>query len=69
MPPFQTRALNLREAFTLAKRLSLQHNFRALPDAVGATCQTGHIGDGKIFVTRVEQVTRIRTSESGADAV
>ena len=31
--------------------------------------QTGHIGDGKIFVTRVEQVLRIRTGESGADAV
>lgn len=31
--------------------------------------QTGHIGDGKIFVTRVEQVIRIRTGESGADAV
>ncbi len=31
--------------------------------------QTGRIGDGKIFVTRVEQVIRIRTGEPGADAV
>jgi nitrogen regulatory protein PII len=31
--------------------------------------QTGHIGDGKIFVTLVERVIRVRTGESGADAV
>jgi len=31
--------------------------------------QTGHIGDGKIFVTLVERVVRVRTGESGADAV
>ncbi|NBR81341.1 MAG: P-II family nitrogen regulator, partial [Betaproteobacteria bacterium] len=30
---------------------------------------TGKIGDGKIFVTAVEQVLRIRTGESGAAAL
>ena len=30
---------------------------------------TGKIGDGKIFVTNLEQVIRIRTGESGPDAV
>ena len=30
---------------------------------------TGKIGDGKIFVTNLEQVIRIRTGETGADAV
>mgnify|MGYP003480239114 FL=1 len=30
---------------------------------------TGEIGDGKIFVTNLEQVIRIRTGETGADAV
>ena len=29
----------------------------------------GQIGDGKIFVTNVEQVTRIRTGETGQDAL
>ena len=33
------------------------------------TAQTGQIGDGKIFVTAVEQVVRIRTGEMGADAI
>ncbi len=30
---------------------------------------TGKIGDGKIFVTELEQVTRIRTGETGPDAL
>ena len=31
--------------------------------------RTGRIGDGKIFVSPVEQVIRIRTGETGADAI
>ena len=31
--------------------------------------QTGKIGDGKIFITNTEEVIRIRTGETGADAV
>ena len=30
---------------------------------------TGHIGDGKIFVTDVENVVRVRTGEEGYDAL
>ena len=37
-------------------------------DTITKTAQTGKIGDGKIFVTSVEQVTRIRTGETGSDA-
>jgi nitrogen regulatory protein PII len=33
------------------------------------TARTGKIGDGKIFVTGLEQVIRIRTGESGPEAV
>ena len=33
------------------------------------TARTGKIGDGKIFVTTVEQVVRIRTGETNEDAV
>ena len=33
------------------------------------SCQTGRIGDGKIFVSNVEQAMRIRTGESGEAAV
>jgi nitrogen regulatory protein P-II 1 len=38
-------------------------------DAIKGAAQTGRIGDGKIFVTTVEQVIRIRTGETGADAI
>jgi len=31
--------------------------------------QTGRIGDGKIFVSNVEEAIRIRTGESGLDAI
>lgn len=40
--------------------------------AVEAICKvtnTGKIGDGKIFVTSLDQVVRIRTGETGIDAV
>ena len=38
-------------------------------DAITKTARTGKIGDGKIFVTPLEQVVRIRTGETGKDAV
>ncbi len=38
-------------------------------EAISAAARTGKIGDGKIFVVPVEQVIRIRTGETGDDAV
>ena len=38
-------------------------------DAITKAAQTGKIGDGKIFVFSLEQAIRIRTGESGADAL
>jgi len=38
-------------------------------EAIQQAAQTGRIGDGKIFVTPVEEVIRIRTGEKGADAI
>jgi nitrogen regulatory protein PII len=38
-------------------------------DAIIKAARTGKIGDGKIFVRSVEQVIRIRTGETGSDAV
>ncbi len=38
-------------------------------EAVEKSASTGKIGDGKIFVFEVEQVIRIRTGESGVDAL
>jgi len=38
-------------------------------EAVSAAASTGKIGDGKIFVLNVEQAVRIRTGESGSEAL
>jgi len=38
-------------------------------DVIRAAASTGKIGDGKIWVTNVEQIIRIRTGEHGADAI
>ena len=38
-------------------------------EAIANTARTGKIGDGKIFVTELEQAIRIRTGETGAEAV
>ena len=41
----------------------------AAADAIRESSSTGQIGDGKIFVLDLEQAIRIRTGESGADAL
>jgi len=38
-------------------------------EAIQQAAHTGRIGDGKIFVTSVEEVIRIRTGERGSDAI
>lgn len=38
-------------------------------DAIVHSARTGNIGDGKVFVTALEQCIRIRTGETGHDAI
>ncbi len=38
-------------------------------EAISNTARTGKIGDGKIFVAMLEEVVRIRTGETGVEAV
>jgi len=38
-------------------------------EAIEKSAHTGNIGDGKIFVHNIEQVIRIRTGETGAEAL
>lgn len=38
-------------------------------EAIRSAAQTGRIGDGKIFVSSVEEVIRIRTGETGIEAI
>ena len=41
----------------------------AAVEAIRKAAQTGRIGDGKIFVSTVEEAIRIRTGETGSDAI
>ncbi|MFD2207269.1 P-II family nitrogen regulator [Kiloniella antarctica] len=38
-------------------------------EAIQQAAQTGRIGDGKIFISHIEEVIRIRTGERGSDAI
>lgn len=44
-------------------------NLKTVVDTILRTAQTGAIGDGKIFVTDLEEAIRIRTGEHGGDAL
>ena len=41
----------------------------AVADLILAAARTGRIGDGKIFITSVDEAIRIRTGERGRDAI
>ncbi len=41
----------------------------AAVEAIRNAAQTGRIGDGKVFVSNVEEVIRIRTGETGSEAI
>jgi nitrogen regulatory protein P-II 1 len=44
-------------------------NMQNVIDTILRTAQTGQIGDGKVFVTSLENTIRIRTGETGEDAL
>ena len=46
-----------------------EHQVAAAVEAIVAAAKTGKIGDGKVFVSPIENAVRIRTGESGDQAV
>jgi nitrogen regulatory protein P-II 2 len=44
-------------------------NLETVKDEILKSAATGKIGDGKIFVTTIDDVIRIRTGETGSDAI
>jgi nitrogen regulatory protein PII len=49
--------------------LTPEEKVAQIVETVVRAAHTGKIGDGKIFVTDVEEIVRIRTNEKGADAL
>ena len=46
-----------------------EDNVKKVVDTILKTAQTGQIGDGKIFVSELQEVVRIRTGEVGSEAI
>ena len=44
-------------------------NVGSVMETITKSASTGKIGDGKIFVTNIEEIVRIRTGETGSDAI
>ena len=44
-------------------------NLDTVTEVISKTANTGKFGDGKIFVSSIEEVIRIRTGETGSDAI
>ena len=44
-------------------------NLQTVTDVVTKTANTGKIGDGKIFITTIDEIIRIRTGEAGSEAI
>jgi nitrogen regulatory protein P-II 1 len=49
--------------------LAEDHDVEDLLNVIATAAQTGKIGDGKVWVTPVETVVRVRTGERGAEAL
>ena len=45
------------------------HEVKELTDAILKVARTDRIGDGKIFISAIEEVIRVRTGENGAEAL
>ncbi len=49
--------------------VTTDENVERAVDAIKKAAATGRIGDGKIFVSNIEEAIRIRTGETGSDAI
>ncbi len=46
-----------------------ENELESVIDAIVSSARTGRLGDGKVFVSPIEEVVRIRTNERGAEAI
>jgi len=68
----QFRGTQYKEYFLPKVRIELivpDAQVKKITEAIAEVCRTGQVGDGKIFVSSVENAIRIRTGESGDAAL
>ena len=66
------RGTEYKVSFTPKSRIEVvvdDSSLAAATEAIASAARTGKIGDGKIWTSPVEGLTRIRTGEQGADAL
>ena len=66
------RGTEYKVSFTPKSRIEVvvdDSSLAAATEAISGAARTGKIGDGKIWTSSVESLTRIRTGEQGADAL
>ena len=51
------------------ERVCSDSDAEAIAQTIASSARSGRIGDGKIWITSVEQVIRVRTGDSGEDAL
>ena len=61
-------AVNFLPKIRIEVAVTTDHVDRVV-EAIGSAAKTGQIGDGKVFVTSIDQAMRIRTGETDADAL
>ena len=61
-------AVNFLPKIRIEVAVTTDHVDRVV-EAIGSAAKTGQIGDGKVFVTSIDQAMRIRTGETDADAI
>ena len=58
-----------KEMLPIVDKPIIQYVVEQAVEAITKAAQTGKIGDGKIFIAPLDEIIRIRTGETGSDAV
>ena len=68
----QFRGTEYKESFLPKIRIEIvvtDSQVKKITDAISEVCRSGAVGDGKIFISSVEEAIRIRTGEQGDKAI
>ncbi len=68
----QFRGTDYKQSFLPKARIEIvarENEVKRITEAITEVCRSGEVGDGKVFVSSVEDAIRIRTGEHGEEAV
>jgi len=68
----QFRGTEYRQSLLRKVRIEIvarENEVRPIMDVIGEVCRSGEVGDGKVFVSSIDDAIRIRTGEHGEHAI